>query len=255
MNSQDVKQIFDRDFAQLSEKEQNWLRKILVFPYEAEVPTDIENENSTKVFVVAEGVEMATGAVCIIYDPEAEAYGRVMTLGNQYLGPIGSLSESIPEAFEQEQVTVAVPAEKKEEVTKVWPLVATAWLLLVWPSCMLILFLGGMIFLAIQDSKQLSESGLSPIHVLIALVLFILPIRAGWKYLRKKEGARGILSYASMIITLVIVMPIVLLAKGMDPEAVKWTVCLSLIGGGFLFHKLLKSYCFGKTEQVRAGNG
>jgi hypothetical protein len=249
MNSQDVKQIFDQDFAQLSEKEQDWLRKILVFPYEAEVPTDIENENLTKVFIVAEGVEITTGAVCIIYDSEAEAYGRVMTLGNQYLGPIGSLSESIPEAFEQEPVKMIVSEEKKV-VTKAWPLVATAWLLLVWPSCMLILFLGGMIFLAIQDSKKLSESGLSPIHVLIGLVLFILPIRAGWKYLRKKEGANGILSYASMIMTLFIIMPIVLLAKNMDPEAVKWTVCLSLIGGGFLFHKLLKSYCFGKTEQV-----
>jgi len=255
MNPQDVKQIFDQDFAQLSEKEQNWLRKILVYPYEAEVPIDIENENTTMVFVVAEGVEIATGAVCIIYDPEPEAYGRVMTLGNQYLGPIGSLSESIPEAFEEKQERVAAPAGKKEEVTRAWPLVATAWLLLVWPSCILILFLGGMILLAIQDSDQLSESGLSPIHALIALVLFILPIRSGWKYLRKKEGAEGILSYASMIITLIIIMPIVLLAKDMDPEAVKWTVCLSLIGGGFLFHKLLKSYCFGKTEPVRVGNG
>jgi len=256
MNAQDVKQIFDEDFSKLPEKEQNWLRKILVFPYEAEVPTDIENENSTKVFVVAEGVDIVTGSVCIIYDQEAEAYGRVMTLGNQYYGPIGSLNESIPDLIEPEIVDTSKPVEVPltNEIKRKWPLTIASVVFLVVP----LFILASLTFLFASGKMQeaIEEQNLefSPFHIIMAFAVFGYPIYVSSQFLFKGKKGESVMTMLSIFVVFPIyyVFSALFTNLGIDPNQTNALVAFAIVAGlAYVFHRYLKVYCIGNPNQSR----
>lgn len=201
---------------------------------------------------MAEGVEIATGAVCIIYDPEAEAYGRVMTLGNQYLGPIGSLGESIPDVIKPEIVDITKPIITNELKRK-WPLTIASVVFLVGPLLILAVLTFAIASGLMQEAVKEQNLEFSPVHIIMAFAIFGYPIYVSSQFLLKGKKSDSIMTMLSILVVFPIyyVFSTVFTNLGVEPNQTNVLVVFAIVAGvAYVFHRYLKAYC---TKGPKAG--